>query len=404
MLLKTIAHYFASSKLRKEEAYTQSLVREYEQKSIQMQTRVHNQRVEYEQKIQIHQEKRNLELKEYLDFINSQMSLISEYVSQLKRFQTLFFPCLDSWFQLDLCKKEIKCASQQIKTIQATINLIDIYIREIQSLQQHNKRKKWQRIISQRVIFESKFITDTQWSIANSIKTENSAFSNEIRRLRSQKDTLLKKRNELYTNLNSLKAAEENFKQNYLKTQKTLIQQYGLCWDYWNQIKDKFEQFYAYKPSDNNYLNQWIESCPNGGTLIEIKELIVNKNELIENAKNKALQLDEKFQEYKERVKQAHNTGNFSNFEKDKNERDKYFSKKNEAFNYLNTLKDARDTLYNRRNEIQGYINKIWEIRPNSIINDIEAMLKNDEELNSFKIFGIPSNNPKFKRALARKE
>lgn len=146
MLLKTIAHAFVSSKLKKEEAYTQSLVREYEQKSKQMQQRVHDQRVLYEDKIKSHQEKRNRELKEYINFMSGQISLASEYVSQLKQFQSLFFPCLNDWFQLDLCKKEIDFTFQQISTINSTMNLIEIYIKEIQSLQQHKRRKEWQRL------------------------------------------------------------------------------------------------------------------------------------------------------------------------------------------------------------------------------------------------------------------
>lgn len=395
MLLKTIAHSFASSKLKKEEAYTQSLVRKYEQESQQIQQRIHDQRMQYKRDIESYQEKRNRELKEYMDFISSQIGLASEYVVQLRQFQSLFFPCLNAWFQLDLCKKEINFIFKQIKTISSTMELIDMYIKEIQTLQQRKRRKEWLRFTSQRVLFESNFITEIQQSITNLSRMENLEFSNEIKRLRSHKDALLKQKRELFEKKDSLNVNSEKIKKSHLDNKKLLIQQYGLCLDYWNKIKDKFESFYAYKTSNNTYLNQWIADCQNGGTLAEIKALIRDKNDMVESARKTAQETKEKFHFYKNQVKQAHNTGNFDTFDKDKAKRDEYYHKQNDAVTYSKSLVEARKTLYCRRNEISDYIDKVKMLHPDSVINDISLLLQNDKVLNTHGIFGISSRKQK---------
>lgn len=387
MLLKTIAHAFASSKLKKEEAYTQSLVREYEQKSKQMQQRVHDQRVLYEDKIKSHQEKRNHELKEYINFMSGQISLASEYVPQLKQFQSLFFPCLNDWFQLDLCKKEIDFTFQQISTINSTMNLIEIYIKEIQSLQQHKRRKEWQRLTHQRALFESNFITEMQQNITNLSRMENLEFYNEIKRLRSHKDALLKQKKELFEKKDLLETNKDKIVENHRGNKELLTQQYESCRHHWDEIKKKFEKFYAYKTSDNNYVNQWIANCQDGG----IKSLIRDANEAVERAKEETQITKEKFHYYKKQVEQAHNTGNFDTFDKDKAKRDEYYRKQNEAFAYFTNLVEARKILYTRRDEIFGYIDKIKTLHPDSVIDDISLLLQNDEVLNTHGIFGISS-------------
>lgn len=391
MLLKTLAHAFASSKLKKEEFYTQSLVRKYEQESQQMQQRVHNQRVLYENKIKSLQVKRDHELKEYIDFMNGQIGLAAEYVPQLKQFQSLFFPCLNSWFQFDLCKKEIGFISQQMRTIESTMDLIKTYIKEIQNLQQYKMRKEWQSLTEQRALFKSSFITNTQQDIAKLSIIENLEFYNEIERLRSHSAALSKQKKELSERKRLLNINKGEVEQNYFDNKKSLNQQYKLCLNYWNEIKEKFEKFYAYKISDNDYVNQWCASCSEGGNLFEIRTLIRNAYEVIDSSRKEAQRMEKQFQYYKKQVEQAHKTENYDTFDKDKEKRDEYRNKKNDAFSYTYSLVEAKKILSGRRDEIVRYIDKIKILHPDSVIDNISLLLQNDAVLNTHKIFGISS-------------
>ena len=74
MIFKAIAHWWASLNLEKEEARTKSLIRELDREKEAVKQRLQVKKNDYLERIQSHQEKRNQELKEHIEFMHSEIS------------------------------------------------------------------------------------------------------------------------------------------------------------------------------------------------------------------------------------------------------------------------------------------------------------------------------------------
>lgn len=100
MFLKWIAHTWASSNLRKEEARTQRLLSQYDSEKAASDRRIAARKSDYQRKIKERQEMRNRELEQYIQFMNSRLQAASNYMPKLDQFQTFTFTCVDSWMKV----------------------------------------------------------------------------------------------------------------------------------------------------------------------------------------------------------------------------------------------------------------------------------------------------------------
>lgn len=397
MILKAIAKWWAGSKLEEETAHTQALVRRLETAQAEANRRVNAKMAEYSRQIKAHQEQRNKDLKQYLDFMNGQLEITGTYLNELAEFQSFTFICIDSWMHLDLCNQEINIVNEKLNAIYSTTSLIDTYINELNKQAQRQGRHVWREFTSARAIgVTTDFIEATKRSIERSSKNSNDEFNNELNRLKSHRSLLLKEAATLKDEKKVLNDKKVLVMERHEDNKKTLALKYDACIEYWNVIAKKFESYYAFEMTQNDYANYWIKNLKEGGTLQEIIKVIGTATDIIGCANKILNELNEEYQPFKRRVQTAHDSKVYPvTFDHDKAERKRLAPMVTEAFEDKKSLIEARTILYTRRDELQGYIDRIKPLHPDSAIESICEMLSADREFNAWFAFGFNTKKQK---------
>jgi len=102
MILKKIMNFFCGRSLEKETAKTNALIREVEQHEKAAMERLKAQADDYRAQVVAYKKKRDAELKDFIAFMNNQLSLVEVYVPRLGDFQDKMFVCFDSWMNTGL--------------------------------------------------------------------------------------------------------------------------------------------------------------------------------------------------------------------------------------------------------------------------------------------------------------
>jgi hypothetical protein len=248
MFFKAIVHWWASSKLEKEEAHTQSLIREFDRAKDAANKRIQAKKSDYSSNIKAHQEKRNKELKTHIDFMNEQLKVTADYLHRLNDFQSFMFTCVDSWMHMDLCRQEIDIVSQKLSTIFSTMSLLDAYISELTKLSQRQGRHVWREFTEARKLtVTNDFVEKTKACINRTSKSNHDEFKNELKRIQSHRNALNKEVNELRAQRAALFESNKAVVEQHKANKNALTEKYESCVGHWNQISKKFEAYYAHK-------------------------------------------------------------------------------------------------------------------------------------------------------------
>ena len=397
MIFKAIAHWWASSKLEKEEAYTQSLIRDLDRAKAVANNRIQAKKSDYLRKIKAHQEKRNKELKAHIDFMNEQLKITAGYLPELNQLQSFTFTCVDSWMHVDLCQQEIRIVSQKIGAIVTTIGLLDAYISELNKLSQRQGRHVWREFTAARELkVTNNFIEKTKARVDSTSKSNHEEFKNELKRLQSHRNSLYKQTNELRAERAALLKSKKAVDQQHEVNKKALAEKYKSCVEHWSQIAKKFEAFYVFKVSELKYVNEWMGNLKEGGTLPEIIKVIGTANEVVKCATEAFNDLNEEYQPYKRRVQIARDTKEYpETFSNDNAQRKRLAPKITAAFEDKKALIEARTFLYTRRDELRGYIDHIKPLHPDAAIDTLCEMLNSDREFNPWFAFDINTSKQK---------
>lgn len=397
MIFKAIAHWWASSKLEKEEAHTQSLLRELDRAKAAANKNIQAKKSEYSRKIKAHQEKRNKELKIHIDFMNEQLKITVGYSPELNQFQSFMSTCVDSWMYVDLSQQEIDIVSQKISTIVTTIGLLDAYISELNKLSQRQGRHAWREFIAARELtVTNDFVEKTKDRIGRTSKSSHYEFKNELKRLQSHRNAIYKEANDLRTERAALLKSKKVVDQQHTANKRALAEKYKSCVEHWSQIAKKFEAYYAFEVSELKYVNEWLGNLKEGGTLPEIIQVIGTANETVRCANEDFNNLKEEYQLYNSRVQVAHDSKEYPDtFANDKAQRNRLKTKLNEAFEDKKALIEARSFLYTRRDELRGYIDRINPLHPDAAIDAMCEMLNSDREFNAWLAFSINTRKQK---------
>ncbi len=398
MIIKAIAHRWASSKLEKEEAHTQSLIRELDRAKAAANKNTQAKKSEYSRKIKAHQEKRNKELKTYIDFMNEQLKITAGYLPKLNQFQSFTFTCVDSWMHVDLCQQEIDIVSQKISTIVTTIGLLDAYISELNKLSQRQGRHVWSKFTAPRKLtVTNDFVVKTKARIVSTSKSNDDEFKNEVKRLQSHRNALYKEAKDLRAERAVLLIRKKAVDQQHKANKKALEENCKSCGEHWRQIANEFEAYYAFEVSELKYVNEWLGDLREGGTLPEIIEVIgTTVKESVQSARGTHNDLENERKRYSALVKQAHDSKDYPDtFASDKVQRDRFKREADTAWNDLQERINARSLLYARRDELRGYIDRVEPLHPDAAIDALSEMLNSDREFNAWLAFGINTSKQK---------
>lgn len=398
MFLKTIMHWLTSSKLEKEEAYTQSLIRKLDDAKKVAEANIQSRKSEYSLQIQDYQEKRNQQLKAHIDFMNGQLQITMGYLPKLNQFQNFTFTCIDSWLQVDLCQQEINIVSQRVSAIDTTIGLIDAYLIEIDKLSQRQDRHDWRKLTEAcEITVTNVFVDKTIERINRTSKSNNDELKQEIKRLKSHRNALYKQKTNLKSELSNLKDRKKILGNQHYGNKKELMTMYNSCVENWNQIAKNFESYYAFKGSELKYANEWLNNLKDGGTLQEIKNLIqTTVKQSINSAKENHNELEEKRKHYASKVTQAHERKDYpTTFANDKLMRDRFKRESTTAWEDLRARYDAQSFLYDRRNEINSYINHIKPLHPDAMVDSLCQILNTEGDFDAWQAFGINTRKEK---------
>jgi hypothetical protein len=387
MLLKWIAHTWASSNLRKEEARTQRLLSRYDSEKAECDSRIADRKSDYQRKIKERQEMRNRELEEYIQFMNSRLQAASNYMPKLDQFQTYLFTCVDSWMKVDLIQQEIDICKKKIDAIFSTKGLIDAYINELNKLSQRQGRHVWREMTTNRPLTVSNaYVDKAQRNVERGSKLSNDEFRNELQRLQSHRDALYKEVNVLLDERKILHASKDEAELAHNANKQTLGALYNDCCDHWKEIRNGFESFYANTTTEHNYVNQWLRNIKEGGTLEGIIEVIKNSHEIIKCAQEKYDPIKDDYLAYREIINNAHSSGDYpSNFSLIKSNLDNLRPIAQDR----GALMASRHFLYGWRDELRGYIDKLKRLHPDETLDCLYALLIEEREVNTWRAFGI---------------
>ena len=387
MLLKWIAHTWASSNLRKEEARTQRLLSQYDSEKAASDRRIAARKSDYQRKNKERQEMRNSELEEYIQFMNSRLQAASNYMPKLDQFQTFTFTCVDSWMKVDLIQQEIDIYKKKIEAIFTTIGLIDAYISELTKLSQRQGRHVWREMTSTRPLTVSNtYVDKTKRNVDRGSKLSNDEFRNELKRLQSHREALYKEAKELIDQRKGLHFSKDEVELVHNANKQTLDTLYNDCRDHWNEILKGFESYYANTKTEHDYVNQWMSPLKDGGTLKEITVVINTSHEIIKCAQEKYDLIKDDFESYREIIKNARNSNDYpSNYSTIKANYDKLLPIAKDR----GALMASRGFLYGRRDELRGYIDKLKRLHPDEVLDTLYALLSEEREVNTWQAFGI---------------
>ncbi|MBS0588318.1 MAG: hypothetical protein JSS37_10305 [Proteobacteria bacterium] len=395
---KYVAQSWASSKLEQEEAHTQSLLRKLDRAKADANEKLQDKKSEYSRRIKAHQERRNEQLKAHIDFMNEQLQITAGYLPELNQFQSFTFTCVDSWMHVDLCQQEIDIISQKISAVVTTIGLIDAYISELNKLSQRQGRQAWRKLTATRELtVTNDFVKETKDRIDRTSKSNHDEFKNEFKRLQSHRNALNKEVSNLHTERADLVRRKKILDKQHIANKKALAEKYKSRVEHWGKIAKKFEAYYAFEVSELKYINEWMGSLSEGGTLPEIIKVIgTTVKESVQSARENHRGIENERKRYASIVKKAHDTNDYPDtFASDKAQRDRFKREADSVWKDLQERINARSLLYARCDELRGYITRIKPLHPDAAMDAMCEMLNSDREFNAWLAFGINTSKQK---------
>ena len=405
MLLKTIAHSWATSKLEREEGRTQSLIREIDREMEAAQERIQVTKGNYSRAIKSHKKKRENDLNAHIEAMSDLFSITHDYLPDLKKFQAHILTCLDSWMSLDLMHNEIIMVNKKIESINSMIELLKAYIAELYNLSQCNRRIKWRKFCNSRgEKFTSDFVENEKTKVENRPITGNKEFEAEIRRLNGHRSALIRQNKELYAERDKLFENKASEAKRHAANKENMREVFLSCDEHWDKIAVKLA-FHVLKDAENKHVKRWISEVTEGGTLPRLKSEITTtavwehdsatdktklEYEKFRHHNEKFKNLHNNFEKYRLRVKNAHDLEEYSDtFYDDRDKKDELFNKKQDAYgpkqdayrayerqkDHQDKLSEARKIWIDLRDELDRSICQIRPLHPESVVDALFEIL-----------------------------
>jgi methionine synthase II (cobalamin-independent) len=393
MLLKFLTHLFCSSSLERERSKTDSAVAEYQQKEAQVKARLTRQAEEYRDLANVHQAKRNKELDEFVAILNTTVTSAHEYLLDLAQFEDFVFVAFNSWMRIDLEKKQIDLLSEKLRTLYASLDLLNAYEAEINRLTQKEERHAWHLTVKERPVRISSDLVEA--TIDQLVRTRNTSarqFKEDIKRIMSHKL-------HLRGQIRDLENQRDEYKNGYYQSQKEhdqvkaeLSKRYKHCTEKFKAIRATLEDYYCRQPTKSNVANSWIYALSGLIHTQNLKDLHRNTKDEFETAKLEYHQVRDERSEILDRIQQCRDTDDYSDFSSLKTKK----LAVQDHFNLAKTgylgINDARKAIYERPKEVNGLLTRLDKLLPDQSILNIMKIFDVDDTFNPMRAIGVSTD------------
>lgn len=409
-IAKSAAHSWAKSNLAAKRADIQASIDALECEKENAAQRIQNQKENYAQKIREYQNKCNQELQEYIAFLNQLLGgVVQHYIPRLEHFQQLMFSCIHSWMQVDMLQRRINTISQTIDAIDATMALYEAYIDELKKLSQRQSRMEWRHLMENRSLTVSgELIEKISTNIEEDSHSGNDKFRREIHRLKSEKEKLWYERGRLLSEHQSRMEEKTHLFNQHKQNQLMLKEEYTRCIQTLQYMKKSIWNYYSVYPTGNQYADVWLARIANTLSSREMEgvrlSIIRVKRELITNSVADVKECKEQFQYYRRRIKKAHDTGDYSTLDEDKEKRGEWYERLADAVEHqkiafeaqtiIDPLLDEANEMAIEANEMAMHIRNLFKLHPDRSIEKLRELFP-DKGVSTWNLLGISTAKEK---------
>lgn len=407
MFLKAITHFFAKKGLASHEADTRAAISRYEREKEASEFRINERMVNFRERLQSHADKRDEDLKKYVDELNEFIAITAEMQPSIHKLYDQMFLAFDAWGKVKLTQQDLDIERSKRNLLQEEINLFKDALAALELMAQNEDKKRWHdRVESQPLGLDNKAIKKELKTVGRWQANQERELADQRKRIESAIRQNCMKLGQCRKNIKDLTEQlwplKEELKRNRDQVRETY---FGLC-DYWKAAKNSVDSMYAgqcdelyyyveevcvMKETPMKVLFSWLSSSkeeapielttPKGwGTKSELKESCdlfkADLDELFENKKKYQNELNH----YSDRIKEARSTEDYSTFDQDKTHRSIAFNNKKETQDKIGIVKPKKDQLSLYLFKIRKMTGWLQDIHPQVHLNRMYNMCKEMQE------------------------
>jgi len=398
MILKKIMHFFCGRSLEKETVKTNALIREVEQHEKAAMERLKAQADDYRAQVVAYKKKRDAELKEFIEFMNNQLSSAEVYVPHLGDFQDKMFVCFDSWMNTSIAEQKVQLLSECITTKLHMMDFITALQVELNKLTQRHERNEWRHMIKDRpILVSSTLIERTVRQVNNTQKSSSESIRHDLSRLKSRSITLQAEIKQLRHERDLLIASSREFIEKHEVHKAELNDQYRKCSELFSGIKDGFSDHFGSAATGSSLADSWIAEIEDGVTLPKLFSTHKGTAGIQREVQDEFNNLTSDFQAIRSRIDANRQSGDFSTFSEDKATRDRLFRERHEVGSRRREVSTARKVIYERGNELKEMLGKFDSLQPDESIRRIVEIFRMGKDFDVHRAIGVSTREDRRK-------
>ena len=398
MILKKIMHFLCGRSLEKETAKTNALIREAEQHGKAAMERLKDQADDYRAQVVAYKKKRDVELKEFIAFMNKQLGLAELYVPHLGDFQDKIFVCFDSWMNTSIVEQKIQLFSEKITTKLHMLDFVTALQVELNKLTQRNERSEWRHLIKERpILVSSTLIERTMRQVSNNQKSSSESIRHDLSRLKSHSMTLKAEIKELRYERDLQIAYSRELIEKHNAHKAELNDQYRKCNELFCEIKDGFSDHFGSAATVSSLADSWIAEIEDVVTLPKLFSIHKETADIQREVQNEFNNLTNDFQHIRSRIDANRQSGDFSTFNEDKATRDRLFRERQEVGDRRREISTARKVIYERGNELKEMLGKFDSLQPDESIRRSVEIFRMGKDFDVHRAIGVSTREDRRK-------
>lgn len=398
MILKKIMHFFCGRSLEKETAKTNALIREIGQHEKAAMERLKAQADDYRSQVDTYKKKRNAELKEFIAFMNKQLSLAEAYVPHLGDFQDKMFVCFDSWMNTSIAEQKIQLLYERITTKYHMLDFITALQIELNKLIQRNERDEWRNMIKERpILLSSALIDRTVRQVSSIQKSSSESIRHDLSRLKSHVMTLQTEIKELRHERDLMISSSRELIEKHKAHKVELNDKYRKCSELFGDIKDRFSDHFGSAATGSGLADSWIADIEGSVTLPKLFLTHKRTADIQREVQDEFNDLTNDFQDIRSKIDANRQSGDFATFNEDKAARDRLFLERKKIGERRLEISTARKVIYERGNELKEMLGKFDSLQPDESIRRIVQIFRMGKDFDVHRAIGVSTREDRRK-------